>query len=221
MLSPASAASAKSCVSRLAHGASVAARVTAQDMSMGHRCRDRRRRSRGLARGRHARPRRHRRRAGRSASGLSAGFPLREARRHADCRRCGRPGSPTRCCAPRRLTGECWVARFGRLVEKRPGDQHGILYDTLVNTVRAQIPTPHRIHPRQGHRHRDQPRAADRQALERRGDLRAARRSGDRAQHRPAPQARHRARDHQPRSFDLDRLRRRAGRAARVPVLRR
>ena len=37
----------------------------------------------GLARRRHARPRRHRRRAGRSAPGLSAGFPLREARRAA------------------------------------------------------------------------------------------------------------------------------------------
>jgi 2-polyprenyl-6-methoxyphenol hydroxylase-like FAD-dependent oxidoreductase len=36
--------------------------------------------------------------------------------------------------------GASWVARFGRLVEKRPGDQHGILYDTLVNTMRAQIP---------------------------------------------------------------------------------
>ena len=29
--------------------------------------------------------------------------------------------------------GESWVARFGRLVDKRPGDQHGILYDALVN----------------------------------------------------------------------------------------
>lgn len=36
--------------------------------------------------------------------------------------------------------GECWVARFGRVIEKRPGDQYGILYDTLVNTVRATIP---------------------------------------------------------------------------------
>ena len=33
-----------------------------------------------------------------------------------------------------------WVARFGRIVERRPGDQRGILYDTLVNTVRSQIP---------------------------------------------------------------------------------
>src|SRR5712671_2202714 len=37
------------------------------------------------------------------------------------------------------LDGESWVARFGRLVEKRPGDQNGILYRTLVNTIRAEI----------------------------------------------------------------------------------
>jgi 2-polyprenyl-6-methoxyphenol hydroxylase-like FAD-dependent oxidoreductase len=36
--------------------------------------------------------------------------------------------------------GASWVARFGRVVEKRRGDQHGILYDTLVNTIRAEIP---------------------------------------------------------------------------------
>ncbi len=35
---------------------------------------------------------------------------------------------------------ESWVARFGRLIEKRPGDQQGLMYDTLVNTIRAQIP---------------------------------------------------------------------------------
>ncbi len=33
-----------------------------------------------------------------------------------------------------------WIARFGRLLDKRPGDQHGIMYDTLVNTMRAAIP---------------------------------------------------------------------------------
>src|SRR5204863_2055975 len=38
------------------------------------------------------------------------------------------------------LDGESFVARFGRLIEKRPGDQHGILYDTLVNTIRSEIP---------------------------------------------------------------------------------
>ncbi len=35
---------------------------------------------------------------------------------------------------------ELWVARFGQLVEKRRGAQHGIHYDTLVNTVRGEIP---------------------------------------------------------------------------------
>ncbi len=35
---------------------------------------------------------------------------------------------------------EAWVARFGRVVEKRPGDQHGIAYDRLVNVIRAEIP---------------------------------------------------------------------------------
>src|SRR6267378_2911403 len=38
------------------------------------------------------------------------------------------------------LDGESWVARFGRLIEKRPGDQHGILYHALVNTIRGEIP---------------------------------------------------------------------------------
>jgi 2-polyprenyl-6-methoxyphenol hydroxylase-like FAD-dependent oxidoreductase len=32
-----------------------------------------------------------------------------------------------------------WIARFGYLLDKKPSDQHGILYDTLVNTIRAQI----------------------------------------------------------------------------------
>jgi len=38
------------------------------------------------------------------------------------------------------LDGEVWEARFGYIVAKKPSDQHGIMYDTLVNTVRAQIP---------------------------------------------------------------------------------
>jgi 2-polyprenyl-6-methoxyphenol hydroxylase-like FAD-dependent oxidoreductase len=33
-----------------------------------------------------------------------------------------------------------WVARFGRLVEKRRNNQYDFLYDTLVNKVRAEIP---------------------------------------------------------------------------------
>src|SRR5258707_2676814 len=35
---------------------------------------------------------------------------------------------------------EVWVARFGHLVEKRPNDQCDLLYDTMVNTLRAAIP---------------------------------------------------------------------------------
>ncbi len=34
-----------------------------------------------------------------------------------------------------------WIARFGRLVEKREGAQCGIFYNDLVNTVRAEIPS--------------------------------------------------------------------------------
>jgi 2-polyprenyl-6-methoxyphenol hydroxylase-like FAD-dependent oxidoreductase len=36
--------------------------------------------------------------------------------------------------------GQVWISRFGHLVDKRPSDQYGVLYDTLVNTVRAEIP---------------------------------------------------------------------------------
>jgi 2-polyprenyl-6-methoxyphenol hydroxylase-like FAD-dependent oxidoreductase len=38
------------------------------------------------------------------------------------------------------LDGEVWEARFGYVVASKASDQHGIMYDTLVNTVRAQIP---------------------------------------------------------------------------------
>jgi 2-polyprenyl-6-methoxyphenol hydroxylase-like FAD-dependent oxidoreductase len=38
------------------------------------------------------------------------------------------------------LDGEVWEARFGYVVTKKPSDQHGIMYDTLVKTMRGQIP---------------------------------------------------------------------------------
>lgn len=38
------------------------------------------------------------------------------------------------------LDGEVWEARFGYVVDRKPSDQHGVRYDTLVNTMRAQIP---------------------------------------------------------------------------------
>ena len=36
--------------------------------------------------------------------------------------------------------GHVWISRFGYLIDKRPSDQYGVLYDTLVNTIRAEIP---------------------------------------------------------------------------------
>jgi 2-polyprenyl-6-methoxyphenol hydroxylase-like FAD-dependent oxidoreductase len=33
-----------------------------------------------------------------------------------------------------------WIARFGRVIDKRPGDQHGIMYHDLDNTMRTAIP---------------------------------------------------------------------------------
>jgi 2-polyprenyl-6-methoxyphenol hydroxylase-like FAD-dependent oxidoreductase len=36
--------------------------------------------------------------------------------------------------------GAVWIARFGYLVDKKPSDQYGILYDHLVNAIRAEIP---------------------------------------------------------------------------------
>jgi 2-polyprenyl-6-methoxyphenol hydroxylase-like FAD-dependent oxidoreductase len=38
-----------------------------------------------------------------------------------------------------------WIARFGRVVEKRPSAQYDILYDDLVNTIRAEIVPPTEI----------------------------------------------------------------------------
>jgi 2-polyprenyl-6-methoxyphenol hydroxylase-like FAD-dependent oxidoreductase len=38
------------------------------------------------------------------------------------------------------LDGEVSIARFGRLVERRPNAQYDILYDVMVNTLRAAIP---------------------------------------------------------------------------------
>lgn len=35
---------------------------------------------------------------------------------------------------------EVWIARFGHVVERRPNGQYDLLYDTMVNAVRSQIP---------------------------------------------------------------------------------
>jgi 2-polyprenyl-6-methoxyphenol hydroxylase-like FAD-dependent oxidoreductase len=36
--------------------------------------------------------------------------------------------------------GENWIARFGYLLDRAPSQQYGIMYDALVNSVRAEIP---------------------------------------------------------------------------------
>ena len=36
--------------------------------------------------------------------------------------------------------GENWIARFGYLLDKRPSQQFGIMYDSLVEAIRAEIP---------------------------------------------------------------------------------
>ncbi|WP_342722756.1 NAD(P)/FAD-dependent oxidoreductase [Bradyrhizobium sp. B097] len=36
--------------------------------------------------------------------------------------------------------GKAWIARFGRVIDKRPGGQYGILYDDLVNVMRSAVP---------------------------------------------------------------------------------
>ena len=38
--------------------------------------------------------------------------------------------------------GENWIARSGYLLDKKPNRQYGIMYDTLIGAVRAEIPAP-------------------------------------------------------------------------------
>lgn len=37
--------------------------------------------------------------------------------------------------------GENWIARYGYLLDKAPSQQHGVLYEDLVNLIRDQIPS--------------------------------------------------------------------------------
>jgi 2-polyprenyl-6-methoxyphenol hydroxylase-like FAD-dependent oxidoreductase len=39
-----------------------------------------------------------------------------------------------------RFDGQVWVARYGRIVDRKPSGRAGIMYHDLVNAVRAQIP---------------------------------------------------------------------------------
>ena len=50
------------------------------------------------------------------------------------------PELPNQCCAARPSAGENWIARFGHLLDKAPSRQFNILYDSLVNAIRDEIP---------------------------------------------------------------------------------
>ena len=105
-----------------------------------HGCCDHRWRPRRLNGCGDARPCRHCRRPDRSPRDLSAGASLRKARRQPAhlLRKTGLADATLRATT---LDGEVWEARYGHVVTRKPSDQHGIMYDTLVNTMRAQIPS--------------------------------------------------------------------------------
>jgi 2-polyprenyl-6-methoxyphenol hydroxylase-like FAD-dependent oxidoreductase len=105
--------------------------------------------------------------------------------------------------------GENWIARFGYLLDRKPSRQYGIMYDALIEAIRAEIPGGvEKIY----HRRFDQHRAAETQSVQWRGDFRAAGGAGQRPECRAAPPARHRAPDRQRLSFHFDRIRPRSRR---------
>ena len=110
--------------------------------------------------------------------------------------------------------GENWIARFGYLLDKRPSQQYGIMYDALVNAIRAEIPdTVESIYAKAT----SISTSAERQkvvAVERRGDFRAPGRARQWIERRPAPAARNRTPDRQRVPFHFVRIRPGAGRPA-------
>ena len=148
--------------------------------------------------------------AGRSACDLSAGFPRREARQHADRGaaqdRSGRRGAARRDARRRKLDRALRPA--AREAAGRPA-RHPVRRDGQHDARRDPAGRGH--HPRQGHGCRDERGPPDRHALDRRTDFRTPCRGGERAQCRPAPQARHGAARHLQDALDHARLRSRAG----------
>src|ERR1700730_6484766 len=54
--------------------------------------------------------------------------------------RFGRPGLADAVLRAATHDGENWIARFGYLLDKAPSQQFGMMYDRLINTIRAEIP---------------------------------------------------------------------------------
>ncbi|MEY9131968.1 choline dehydrogenase-like flavoprotein [Bradyrhizobium diazoefficiens] len=111
------------------------------------------------------------------------------------------------------FAGENWIARFGRLLDKAPSRQFNILYDSLVNAVRDEIPaTVERVCAKA----LAVETSPERQRITlANGETISARpgRARQRPERRPAPPARHRPQGRQRLPFDLDRVRRDAGRS--------
>jgi 2-polyprenyl-6-methoxyphenol hydroxylase-like FAD-dependent oxidoreductase len=93
------------------------------------------------------------------------------------------------------LDGEVWEARFGYVVARKPSDQHGVMYDALVNALRANC-AGRRDDPRQGLCHFQQPGAAEGRVIEWRRNLGTAGFNGERPERRPSPYTRHQASRH-------------------------
>ena len=129
--------------------------------------------------------------ADRSSSGYPPGLRCEKLSGHEQLERFRQTGLAEATLRAATHDGENWIARFGYLLDKRPSEQYGIMYDALVNAVRAEIPAEVETDLRQGRRDFDQRRTAKDHLVERRGNLRAAGGAGQRLERRPAPQARH------------------------------
>src|SRR4051812_23582084 len=108
------------------------------------------------------------------------------------------------------FVGENWIARFGRLLDKAPSRQFNILYDSLVNAVRDEIPA--------GVEHIcvkavSVETSAERQKVTLSNDAMVSARLVVLANGlcRPAPPAGNRPKSRQCLPFDFDRVRRGAG----------
>ncbi|MGY4333926.1 2-polyprenyl-6-methoxyphenol hydroxylase-like FAD-dependent oxidoreductase [Bradyrhizobium sp. LB7.2] len=70
----------------------------------------------------------------------SADFRVEKISGHTQLERFLRTGIAESVLRRATFVGENWIARFGRLLDKAPSRQFNILYDSLVNAVRDEIP---------------------------------------------------------------------------------
>src|SRR4051794_41196645 len=70
----------------------------------------------------------------------SADFRVEKLSGHAQVERFLRTGIAESVLRRATFTGENWIARFGRLLDKAPSRQFNIRYEALVNAIRDEIP---------------------------------------------------------------------------------